>query len=141
MSKSLDTKVTSIKKISSALLNYADSFSFIIREATNVSNATIELLDNLKIYLIETKRVSEWPGTKLLWEQAVLYTYSLNNESAYLLFTTEDHLFKWLLPQWPEDLAFYKNNKPFFVSITHEKEAYFELEGKDEIFLKDKDLI
>ena len=141
MNKHLGTKVTSIKEIACALLNYTETFSFVIREETDVSKEVNELLEDLKEYLIETKKVSEWPGTKLLWEQAALYTYHLNNESAYLLYKCEDYLFKWLLPQLPEDLVFYKKNRPFFVSITHEKEAYFELENDDKLFLESRKLI
>lgn len=141
MSKLLNTKVTSIKKISSALLNYVETFSFVIREEENVSNEVMDLLKNLKIYLIDRKRVSEWPGTKLFWDQAIFYTYHFNNESAYILYRSEDNLFKWLLPDRPEDLTFYKNNKPFFVSITHERDAYFEFEDNDESYLKNTSLI
>lgn len=141
MSRLLDTKITSIKEITSALLNYADTFSFVVREGKDVSKEVIDLVESLKVYLIESKKVSEWAGTKLFWEQATLYTYYLNNESAFVLYTSEDNLFKWLLPYRPEDLVFYKNNKPFFVSITHEKDAYFELEDNDEAFLRDRYLI
>jgi hypothetical protein len=141
MSKLLDTKITSIKEIASALMGYADTLSFVVREEKAISKEAIALLESLKPYLIEAKKVSEWPGTKLFWEQATLYTYHLNNETAYLLYTSEDNLFRWLLPHLPEDLVFYKNSKPFFVSITHEKDAYFELEGKEEAFLRQRDLI
>ncbi len=141
MSKLLDTKISSVREIASALLNYADTFSFVVREGKDVSKEAIELLESLKLYLIESKKVSEWPGTKLFWEQATLYIFHLNNETAYLLYTSENNLFKWLFPHLPEDLVFYKNNKPLFVSITHEKEAYFELEDSEEAFLRDRDLI
>jgi len=141
MNKLLDAKVTSLKKISLALLNYTDTFSFVIREEQHISKEAIDIIEHLKSYLIETKKVSEWPGTNLLWGKVTLYSYYFNNESAYILYTTEDNLYKWLLPDRPEDLTFYKNDKPFFVSITHEKDAFFEVEENDEIFLKIKKFI
>jgi hypothetical protein len=141
MSKLLDAKSSSTKEIASALLNCADTFSFVVREGISISKKAIELLESLKPYLIESKKVSEWAGTKLFWEQATMYTYNLNNETAFLLYTSEDNLFKWLLPHLPEDLVFHKNNRPFFVSITHEKDAYFQLEDDEESFLRDRDLI
>jgi hypothetical protein len=141
MSKLIDTKVISLKKLSLALLNYVETFSFVIREEQKVVNEVMDLLENLKIYLIESKRVSEWPGTKLLWGEAILYSYYFNNESTYILYTTEDNLYKWLLPERPEDLTFYKNNNPFFISITHERDAYFEVENNDEKFLRGKSVI
>jgi hypothetical protein len=141
MNKLLDTKTSSLKEIASSLLNYADTFSFVVREGDDVSKEAIHLFEGLTPYLIESKVVSEWPGTKLFWDRVTLYIYHLNNETAYLLYISEDNLFKWLLPHLPEDLVFYKNNRPLFVSITHEKDAYFELENGEEKFLKDRGLI
>lgn len=136
MNKIFDTKITSVREITSALLNYADTFSFVIRKSENVSGRVSDLLESLEHYQVDVKEVSEWAGTKLLWDKAMLYTYHLNNESAYVLYTYENYLFNWLLPQLPEDLVFYKKNRPLFVSITHEQEAYFELEDDDTFFLK-----
>ena len=141
MGKRIDSKVNSIRAITSVLLDFTDTFSFVVRERMSLSKEAIELLESLQPYLVESKKTSEWAGTKLFCEQATLYTYNLNRETAYLLYTSEDNLFKWLLPHLPEDLVFYKNNRPFFISITHEKDAFFELDGKEEIFLRDKDLI
>ncbi|MDB5207268.1 MAG: hypothetical protein JWR72_2343 [Flavisolibacter sp.] len=141
MNMVLDTGVTSLKEILLALLNYTDTFSFVIREDQHVSNEAMDLLEHLKVYLIETKKVSEWPGTNLLWGKVTLYLYYLNNESAYILYTTEVNLYKWLLPDKPEDLTFYRNDRPFFVSITHEKDAYFDVDNDDRLFLESKKLI
>lgn len=141
MSKFLDAKINSVKEIASALLDYADTFSFAVREGKDISKEAVDLLEGLKPYLIESKKVTEWAGTKLFWEKATLNIYHLNSETAYLLYINENNVFKWLLPHLPEDLVFYKNNKPLFVSITHEKAAYFELDESDETFLRDRDLI
>ncbi len=141
MSKILDTKITSVKEITSALLNYADTFSFVIRKGENVLKQVTDLLVSLDHYLIDVKEVTEWAGTVLSWDQAMIYTYHLNNESAYVLYANENYLYDWLLPRLPEDLIFYKKNRPLFVSITHEKEAYFELEDEDRFYLKNKKMI
>jgi hypothetical protein len=128
LNKLPNIKVSSVRQITSALLNYADTFSFVIWEGNGLSKKAIDLLEGLRPYLIESKEVSEWPGTKLFSERATSYTYHLNNETAYLLYTTEEDLVKWLLPYLPEDLVFYKNNMPLFISTTHEKDAYFNIE-------------
>ena len=85
-------------------------------------------------YLVDYRLVLEWPGTKLLWEEdkAQLYTYYLNNETSFILYNCEDYLFNWIHPEKPEDLVFYKNDNPFFISITHERDAYFELRDEGE---------
>src|SRR5678815_2421738 len=107
MRKLINAKVSSIKELTAALLDFADRFSFVVRDGVSVSKEAIELLQDLNPYLIESKKVSEWAGTKLFGEQASLYSFYLNNETAFLLYSKEDNLFKWLLPHLPEDLVFY----------------------------------
>jgi hypothetical protein len=36
-----------------------------------------------------------------------------------------DDLFQWIHPDKPEDLCFYNNDVPVFVSISHERDSYF----------------
>ncbi|MBA3674470.1 MAG: hypothetical protein H0W75_05850 [Chitinophagaceae bacterium] len=143
MTKYLNTRIDSLKILTSALLNYAETFSFVIRKDGSYSQSIKFLLIELEKYLVDYRSVSEWPGTKLLWEEdkAVLYTYYLNNETAFILYNYEDYLFNWIHPASPEDLVFYKNDKAFFISITHEQDAYFELDDNGEYFLKNKRLI
>lgn len=136
----MKAKVYSLQDITSALLDYTETFSFVIRD-NKVSEEAKALLGALDDHLIESRKASEWPGTKLFWDQADLCTYNLNPKSAYILYSTESNLFDWLLPRLPEDLVFYKGSKPFFVSITHEREAYFNLQAGSKEFLESKGLI
>ena len=141
MKKLSDSRISSIKELTGLLLNYTDSFSFIIREEEKVSKNVDDLLEALKDYHIKSSEVSEWPGTQLLWDKANIHFFHLNNISAHLLYSMEDNLFNWLHPDLPEDFIFYKDNKPVFISITHEKDAYFDLENVDENFLWINNLI
>lgn len=141
MKKQIDTKSTSLREITTGLLNYADTFSFVIREKENLSREAFDLIRMLEPFLIEVKEASEWPGTKIFWEQATLFKCHLNHESEYLLSTAEDNIFKWLQPYLPEDLVFYKCDLPVLVSITHERVAYFEVENCDESLFRARNLI
>jgi len=91
----------------------------------------------LSNYLIERKTVSKWPGTELLVNNyfpdnyADICRYAFNKETSSILCNSNENLFEWLEPNFPEDLTFYKNDRPIFVSITHEKDAYFEIDEAD----------
>ena len=137
----VDTKITSVKQITRALLDIAEKFSLVVRNPEQIGPKAQDFLQRLNPYLIECKQVSEWPGTQLLGHEATLYTYSLNAHSAAVLCTTKDNLKKWLHPHLPEDLVFYKNNESLFISIVHENDFYFQVDERDEAFLRSKGLI
>ncbi len=128
MKKMIDTKINSIKKLANGLLKYADTFSFVLREENEISEQAKTLISDLSIFLIDEKEVQEWQGTRLLLGQARLFTFYLNPESAFILCRSNDNLYEWVQPNLPEDLVFYKDNQPVFVSITHENDAYFQLD-------------
>lgn len=131
MREVINTKINSIKKLTEGLFDFADSFSFVLRDENLMSQQTHTLLNELSIYLIIETDVKEWPGTKLTLDNARLFKYYLNKETAFILSFYNDNLYNWLQPTLPEDIVFYKNDQPVFVSITHEKEAYFEVSQDD----------
>ena len=126
--QTIEAKINSIKELTTGFLNYADSFSFVVREENEISKNVRNLIHDLSVFLIEEKEVQEWPGTKLLLGNAILYRFNLNPESAFILYRYENNLYNWLQPELPEDLVFYKGQQPVFTSITHENDAYFELD-------------
>ncbi len=130
MQKIINVNQTSLKDIVPALLNYADEFSFVVREEIQMEETALMIIEELEQCLVSTQRVSKWPGTTLLWGYAVLYTYRLNDKTAGVICKFEDDLYSWLHPRMPEDLVFYKQKKSIFVSITHEKEVYMELDNR-----------
>lgn len=136
MQKIINVNQTSLRDIVPALLNYADEFSFVVREGVGMEETALTIIKELKQYLVSTQRVSKWPGTTLLWDYATLYTYRLNDMSAGVICKFEDDLYRWLHPRMPEDLVFYKQKKSIFASITHEKEAYMELDNEGENYFR-----
>lgn len=131
MQKIINVSQTSLRKILPALLNYADEFSFVMRDGVRMEETVWMIIEELEKYLVNTQRVSKWPGTILLWDSAVLSTYKFNDLTAGIIYKFEDNLYSWLHPRMPEDLIFYKSKKAIFISITHEKEAYIDNEEQD----------
>ena len=137
----IDAKINSIKELTTGLLKYADTFSFVLREENGISENAKVIISDLSIFLIEEKEVDEWPGTKLLLDQAKMFTFYLNPESAFILSKHNDNLHEWVQPNLPEDLVFYRDNQAVFVSITHENDAYFELDENAIDFLSKQGLL
>lgn len=134
-----ETKLMRFADLNTGLLKYATTFSFILREDLKVEGLTKTVLDDLSKYLIERKTVRKWPGTELLMGQAELFLYHFNFETAFILQNTENYIYGWVHPNLPEDIVFYKDDRPIFISITHEKDAYFELNQQDIDFFKKTD--
>lgn len=132
----VNVKLTSLKKIVPALLNYADEFSFVVREGIRIDEKAAMMVNRMERYLLGTQRVSEWPGTILLWDYAALYRYQFNSLTADVVCKFEDDLYSWLHPRMPEDLVFYKERKAIFISITHEKEAYMDIDNEEQAYFK-----
>jgi hypothetical protein len=86
-------------------------------------------------FLKDSSRVQEWPGTRLLYDDAnvaMLYRYQTSAELAQALVSMRPALLDWLHPEAPEDLCFIRaDGSPILVTISHEKDAYLLL-TKDE---------
>lgn len=101
-----------------------DSFSLVWRAEFKFNENAKSVENSLKPYLLKEQLVKEWPGTQLLKADALLRTYLVNAASMEILKMTGD-IYKWLSPDYPEDLAFYKKGKVWFASIAHEKDSWF----------------
>lgn len=112
------------KKLLDKMLLDADSFSLVVRDTIQLDKSGRNFLDKLHSFLIEEKLVSKWPGTELLNGEVRMFRYKLNNQSKDVLLEVNG-LLAWLQPEFPEDLTFYKEGKPIFVSITHEKDYWY----------------
>ena len=51
----IGTKINSIIEIAEGILNFADNFSFVIREENDVSSNITKLISDLSTFLIEEK--------------------------------------------------------------------------------------
>jgi len=124
------------KMLLSSLVSYVPYFSLVVRETLTLDSKGQEVLDLLKPFLISEDNVSEWPGTKLYDGTAKLFIFILNTKTISILLDFSNNIFDWVQPSLPEDLCLLRNDKAgLFISISHEKDFYFELTNKEYIKL------
>lgn len=108
--------------------NYCSSGSLVIRDVPREETQEwLSLLNVLQPYVFKQEDVTEWPGTKLLEGNAILFRFRFNLESASRLRLHASSLFDFIEP-YPEDLCLYRaDGSPLLISIAHERDAYLEL--------------
>ena len=109
-------------------LRYCDKFQYVVPHHINQNRSVQEIIKKFEKFQISIKEKSEWPGTKLLRGTATVYQYVLNEESTILLIDSNNSLYSWVQPDFPEDLCLIRtDNTSWFVSTTYERDGYFEL--------------
>jgi hypothetical protein len=119
----MQLNTNSLKEILTVIQPVCDTFSFIVRD--DFTETINELIAELSEYEIKKVLVNEWPGTKLLLDEAWLLEYHLNHMTANIINKYSDNIFSWIEPHLPEDLVFYKKGLPILISITHEQDVFF----------------
>lgn len=75
--------------------------------------------------LVHEELVNEWPGTRVDGDQATIRIFRATISTREFL-ETPNHLFAWLRPDFPEDLALYDANRQLWMfSVTHERTAWW----------------
>lgn len=88
----------------------------------------------LKQYFVGIKK---WPGTITKDNHKIMIIYRLCTESRKLL-REMPNLFLPLENNLPEDICFFRNQNPWFITISHENTAFIEDATKEDIlFLKE----
>lgn len=97
-----------------------------------------EVLNTLKPYLVESVITKMWPGTQSLSDETICFQkFHLNQKSAAILKTCVSKLWDWSAPDFPEDLSFLRpDGRPYFVSIIHERDAYFKISKKQRVAIE-----
>jgi hypothetical protein len=116
------------KKLLYCLIEEIPYFSLVVRETLELDIKGREVLNLLRPFLISEENVSEWPGTKLYNGTAKLRIFRFNNETVSIILDFSSNIFDWKQPFLPEDLCLLRDDKSaLFISISHEKDFYFEL--------------
>ncbi len=102
-----------------------DSFSLVWRHEFKFKKSAWKITEELRPYLLSELPTNKWPGTEIFGSKALLRTYSINSASISILKRVSS-IFDWIAPDYPEDLAIYRNEKVVFASVAHESEAWFE---------------
>ena len=109
-------------------LRQCNRFSLVQRSECIVDESAKALLAELSPHLREERSASEWPGTKLLSDTAILREYELSEATLAILGSAAAGLYDWCQPRRPEDLTFWRaSREPWLVTIAHERDAYFEV--------------
>ena len=103
--------------------------TLVIRESISTTLEFDDFLQEVKAFTVSSSLQSEWPGTILLSGTARVVVVSVCGPVMAVVSQQTDQLFGWRQPQLPEDLSFLRSDgSPLFVMISHENDAYFELD-------------
>jgi len=101
----------------------------IVREKDWLTDAARRVLSELEPHLLSKTESAEWPGTRLFAGSATVLRYLVTPIFVSLLQSQTEGLYQWQQPERPEDLCFLRQDgTPLLVTITHESDAYLELE-------------
>lgn len=104
----------------------------VIRNRTELSDRAKECLMMLEPDLLSEEIVREWPGTRLLMDDARLLTYRLGPSLLQAMEKCSDGLYDWVVPDLPEDFGFRRaDGSVWLASIAHEADAWLELESSE----------
>lgn len=107
---------------------YATYISVIIRDGLPLEKSGQDLLRRLSPYVVDTRRVTSWPGTVLLGEEASLTRIKASADAICLISETVQGLYDWRQPRFPEDLALLaEDGGAVLGSVAHESDAFLEL--------------
>lgn len=119
-------------------LKFCDKFQFVVPHHINQNKSVQDIIKKFKKFQISKTEKSEWPGTKLFRGTATIYQYRLNKETITLLINSASGLYSWVQPDYPEDLCLLRpDGTPWLVTISYERDGYFELELKEQRELQD----
>jgi hypothetical protein len=91
-----------------------------------------QFLASQKGQLIEVANQMEWPGTRLVSSSARVHWYRVTAELIAALRAKVSSLYDWVLPDLPEDLAFYwADGSPLLGTSSHERFAFINLAEKE----------
>ena len=95
------------------------------------------VLTRLEPFLLDSVCTNTWPGTILLTDRAMVYSYRACDELAALLSEVMSSLFGWLHPSAPEDPCFCRSDgEPLLVTTSHEQDAYLLLTASEHAALE-----
>jgi hypothetical protein len=109
-------------------LKHCGIILLVVRNGLNLDASGYAILGKLKPYQLCKGEESEWPGTVLFDDSAVVYRFKYVHAVFEIIRDVADSFCDWEQPNLPEDLCLLRSNEdPWFVTISHEQDCYFEL--------------
>lgn len=103
-----------------------DQFHFVLRKDMGDLKSFDSFLDQIDVALITMKEESEWASTILGDGQtAKVYYYHTKDENVKrIIKEAVRSLYEWEMPNYPEDLSFFKDGEVWLSTSSHERECY-----------------
>ncbi len=120
---------------------YANEGLLIVRDSNSLSASGKETKALLRSLGATSRRISEWPGTRLLGEgSAECLFFPLSQDNLRIISTRVDRLYQWQHPDQPEDIClFRKSGEDILATIAHEGDGYLTLSSEEYAdFCRDK---
>ncbi len=105
-------------------LEISATFSLVTRHDMKANRDHERCLDDLRPFLLEERKVKEWPGTRI-HGTATLRLYKADSEALETLYGAVRGLYRWVQPTRPEDLAFYDSRGRCWLETTAHEHTGF----------------
>lgn len=112
-----------------------DQFHLVLRKDMGSLKSFDKFLKKIDSAFIRMKEESEWASTILAdGKTAKVYYYHTNDvEVKKTIKETVKSLYEWQMPEYPEDLSFFKDGKVWLATSSHEEECYIFPTNKEEL--------
>lgn len=95
------------------------NFSFVMRDDVVYSANAQSLFARYRRTALDISRVTKWPGTILLEGEATQMLHKVTSAATAQLLRAGGW-FRWMGPDWPEDLVLYDHKKVVAFGVAHE---------------------
>ncbi|MFE4707203.1 stage III sporulation protein AH [Peribacillus simplex] len=100
-----------------------DEFHLVVRNNMGSKRGLEEIINKLKVSLIEMRCESTWASTTLGDNQtANVYYFHADENAKKIIKLITKSIYQWGMPSLPEDLSFFKQGKVWLATSSHEKQ-------------------
>jgi len=130
-----DPKNDVYKSLIDLAFDVCDEFILVVHKESGLicNDSGMLILQRLADSLKETTEQTKWAGTELYKDTVYVYHYSTDTQAREIIKEVSSSLYGWVHPDFPEDLCFYKNGKPWLINTAHERQSHILTEDKAEI--------
>ena len=127
-----EAKGEALKELFEIAFEVCNKFAF-IKHSQLYYNETFDILvGELKESFIYSKEQGVWPGT-ISAAAAIVYYFKCSERAKDIIVNSSNSLFDWKAPFLPDDICFFKDEKVWLTTTTHEHIYYIDTEESIEI--------
>ncbi|WP_159888707.1 hypothetical protein [Paenibacillus puerhi] len=121
------------KSLLKLALNVCDEFILVKRDQIPLFENGNDILKTLNPFLKEVKKQESWPGTCLMGHFADVYYFECREDLVDVFTEHTESLYSWMQPHILEDLCFFKDKKPWLITVSHEKMGWIDTNNVSEL--------